>query len=186
MVTGHTRVSEMSDETEDQQNQKSYDSILNEKPDENIFLKYNLDTLDRQIIRLLITNPGVSNLDIAKMIGQSEHMVNWRRKRETFKKAYSEQLMTAPELFQKAQELAIRKLIYFIQGKNEKLAFEASKIFAFPLMQAQALALSPKTEETIVFRTRIGPAGEVIRQKSVDGKEEKEDVIVIEAENDNN
>lgn len=180
MVNGRTMVREMSDE-----NQASYDAILNEKPDENIFLKYNLDTLDRQIIRLLITNPGVSNIELGKIIGQSEHMVNWRRKRDTFKKAYSEQLMTAPELFQKAQELAIRKLITIIQGKNDKLAFEASKIFAFPLMQAQAVALSPRAEETIVFRTRIGPAGEVIRQQSVDGKE-KDEVIVIEAEHDNN
>ena len=149
---------------------------------EDLVLKYNLDAVDKQIIRLLITNPDIDPEDIAKIIGMTPQGVRQRTNRLAFKKAWSEQLMTAPELFKKAQELAIRKLIAFIQGPNEKLAFEASKIFAFPLMQAQAAALTPVVEETITFRTRIGPTGEVIRQRSIDGRESREDVIEIEGE----
>jgi hypothetical protein len=146
---------------------------------EDIALKYNLDAVDRQIIRLMIANPEISLTEIGKVIGMTPNGVGQRTARVVFKKAWSEQLMTAPELFKKAQELAIRKLIAFIQGPNEKLAFEASKIFAFPLMQAQAAALTPVVEETITFRTRIGPTGEVIRQRSIEGKENREDVIEI-------
>jgi hypothetical protein len=149
---------------------------------EDIALKYNLDAVDKQIIRLMIANPEISLTEIGKVIGMTPQGVGVRTARVVFKKAWSEQLMTAPELFKKAQELAIRKLIAFIQGPNEKLAFEASKIFAFPLMQAQAAALTPVVEETITFRTRIGPTGEVIRQRSIDGRESREDVIEIEGE----
>lgn len=148
---------------------------------EDIALKYNLDAVDKQIIRLLIANPAITQAEIGQVIGMTIQGVGQRTNRVIFKKAWSEQLMTAPELFKKAQELAIRKLISFIQGPNEKLAFEASKIFAFPLMQAQAAALTPTVEETITFRTRIGPTGEVIRLRSIDGKD-REDVITVDHE----
>lgn len=149
---------------------------------EDIALKYNLDSVDKQIMRLMMANPEISLTEIGQVIGMTPQGVGVRTARVVFKKAWSEQLMTAPELFKKAQELAIRKLIAFIQGPNEKLAFEASKIFAFPLMQAQAAALTPVVEETITFRTRIGPTGEVIRQRSIDGRESREDVIEVEGE----
>lgn len=168
-------------ELEEWEQKQKIKNITNESVDENIFLKYNLDPIDRQILRLLIANPGIKNEEIAEIVGKSKETVGWRQRREAFKKAYSEQLMSAPELFQKAQELAIKKLIQLIQGSNEKLAFEAAKIFAFPLMQAQAAALTPKVEETITFKTRIGPAGEIIRQHSIDGKS-KEDIIILESE----
>jgi hypothetical protein len=149
---------------------------------EDIALKYNLDSVDKQIIRLMMANPEISHDEIGRVIGMSSQNIRVRTARVVFKKAWSEQLMTAPELFKKAQELAIRKLIAFIQGPNEKLAFEASKIFAFPLMQAQVAALSPAVEETITFRTRIGPTGEVIRQRSIEGKADREDVITVDHE----
>lgn len=168
------------------ESQKSSDSKNFESDPENIFLKYNLDETDRQMMRLLINNPGISNTDLGKLIGITEQAISKRRRRDTFQKAFAEQLMTAPELFKKAQELAIRRLISFIQGKNEKYAFEASKIFAYPLVQAQVNTLSPQTEQTIVFRTRIGPTGEVIRLKTIDGIMQHEDAVDVEVTNDDN
>jgi hypothetical protein len=145
----------------------------------SIHEKYNLDDVDRRIMKIILNNPGITNAEVGELVGFTEQGVGKRKNREVFQKAMAEQLMNAGELFKKAQEMAIRRLISFIQGKNEKYAFEASKIFAFPLVQAQVQQLTPQQEETIVFRTRIGPTGEVIRQRSIDGKEDKEDVIEI-------
>lgn len=149
---------------------------------ENVFLKYNLDHIDREIVKYLLRDPGATNLEIAQLLNLSDAAISYRRRREVFQKALSEQLMGAPELFKKAQEMAIRRLMKIIQGTNDKLALEASKIFMLPLVQSQMPAqIAPPVEEVVIFKTRIGSTGAIIRESMMDGKEKREDIIEIEA-----
>lgn len=171
-ATGRSMESESLQENQNDQEQTKQD----------VFTKYNLDAVDREILRNLIKNPAIKNSEIGLLLNLTESAISYRRRREVFQKAYAEQLMGVPELFQKAQEMAVKKLMQIIQGPNEKLAFEASKLFIYPLVQAAIPAApAPSGDDTIVFRTRIGSTGAIIRETQLEGKEKSEEVIEIEA-----
>jgi hypothetical protein len=72
-------------------------------------------------------------------------------------------------LTDKAQELALRRIISILLGPNDKLALEASKIVLFPLLARPQIEAGT---EKVIFKTRIGDGGEIQREMVIDAHSE--------------
>jgi hypothetical protein len=137
--------------------------------------EWSIDEIDKKIIQLSIKFPGIPKKDLLRALDEKidERELKERLNRPAFKKALSEQLMRIPELTEKAQELAIRRIIQMIQGSNDKMALEAAKVILFPLFASNRLGgplARIEGTEKIVFQTRIGDGGEVVRDMIVEGE----------------
>lgn len=136
---------------------------------------WTLDEIDKKIIQLSIKFPGIGNSEMLRALDAKIDLreLKARLNKPAFKKALSEQLMRIPDLTEKAQELALRRIIQIIQGSNDKMALEAAKVVLFPLFASNRLGgdlARIEGTEKIVFQTRIGDGGEVVRDMIVEGE----------------
>lgn len=135
--------------------------------------KYKFDTIDKLIFKYKVSNPTAGLTEISRAIGTPIATVNYRTRQKKFLDAINEHFGTTSELLKRAQSVAIKALINIIQDKmtTKKDVIEAAKIVLAPLMAeyvsgaGKDRAPNEKAIEGIIFRTRIGKQGEIIKSE---------------------
>lgn len=135
--------------------------------------KYKFDTIDKLIFKYKVSNPTAGLTEISRAIGTPIATVNYRTRQKKFLDAINEHFGTTSELLKRAQSVAIKALINIIQDEmtTKKDVIEAAKIVLAPLMAeyvsgaGKDRAPNEKAIEGIIFRTRIGKQGEIIKSE---------------------
>ena len=135
--------------------------------------KYKFDTIDKLIFKYKVSNPTAGLTEISRAIGTPIATVNYRTRQKKFLDAINEHFGTTSELLKRAQSVAIKALINILQDEmtTKKDVIEAAKIVLAPLMAeyvsgaGKDRAPNEKAIEGIIFRTRIGKQGEIIKSE---------------------
>ena len=124
---------------------------------------------EKKVMHCMLRYPGMSASAIARQIDVEVDTVNTIQKDPHFAEVANLALAKTHTLTDKAQELALRRIISILLGPNDKLALEASKIVLFPLLARPQIEAGT---EKVIFKTRIGDGGEIQREMIIDAHEE--------------
>lgn len=130
------------------------------KGDPEILQLYQLDELDREILRLLCEHPGISYEHIGGLLGITNSVVSKRANKPGFKNALSDVRDDTYKLLKKAQSLAVKRLAQILAtSDNERNVIEAAKVLTTPLFNKQQIEVTTVSE--VIHRVRFGEKGEV-------------------------
>jgi hypothetical protein len=134
--------------------------------DDSITARYNLDDVDKRILKLFVDFPGIKQGAIAKEVGISRRGVNLRMQKPAFRLAVKDKLATADELLKKGLDVSLRRMIDIIEFGTAREATEAAKVIAVLAsgrIPGQQTNRDAPPVEGMIFRTRIGQDGLVNR-----------------------
>lgn len=124
---------------------------------------------EKKVMHIMLRYPGMSASGIARQLDFSVDAVLDIQKDPHFAEVANLILAKTHALTDKAQELALRRIISILLGPNDKLALEASKIVLFPLLARPQIEAGT---EKVIFKTRIGDGGEIQREMIIDAHSE--------------
>lgn len=124
---------------------------------------------EKKVMHCMLRYPGMSASAVARNVGLDVSNVLDIQKDPHFAEMANLALAKTHTLTDKAQELALRRIISILLGPNDKLALEASKIVLFPLLARPQIEAGT---EKVIFKTRIGDGGEIQREMIIDAHEE--------------
>lgn len=129
---------------------------------------YELDNVDREIIKHLVRFPALTLVELGKLCGVTDRVVRYRKKKPAFKKALQELTGTTDfHLKEGAREaaMAVRKLL---QEKDPSVRLGAAKILLGPYVnQPQVLVNNQPTLK--IYETTITPDGNLL-QSVIEGE----------------
>lgn len=140
--------------------------MASETAEESVIDKYNLDEVDKRILKLFVDFPGIKQGEIAKEVGICRKAVNLRMQKPAFRLAVRDKLATADDLIKTALDATLRRMIEIIQFGSPREATEASKVIAVLAsgrIPSQQSGRGAPRVEGVIFRTRIGQDGLVNR-----------------------
>jgi len=85
-----------------------------------------LDHIDKEILKHLVTNPGINNSEIGTLVGLNRNAISRRRNREKFKKAHADYLMEPLEVIKAVLKKAAHVAAKTLEASSERLRFEAA------------------------------------------------------------
>jgi hypothetical protein len=96
------------------------------------------DDVDRTLLSLLASKPGITDGELAAVVGKARETVNRRKNRPIFQAALEELRLEPLVVFQRNQIKAARKLGQLIDAKDEQVAVRASLAHLSPLLRSGA------------------------------------------------
>jgi hypothetical protein len=121
---------------------------------------FELDAIDRQILKTLVDYPLIKNTEIATKLSLHANTISKRRKKPAFIKAYEDLLSTTEDLLERAQKVAARRLLKFVTDPDKKFALDAMKV----ALSQRAQKKEVQVKEEIVFQTRVGSQGQLMQE----------------------
>lgn len=124
---------------------------------------YNLDEIDRQIMKIKIQYPTITNQEIADIVGvDSQQVVNYRINRPGFQSAFAEVTATTEEHMRTAANQAARRLKRLVNDDDKQVALQAIKMALHQYLNKAELTVTAKP--AMVFRSTIAPDGSLIQE----------------------
>ncbi len=130
-------------------------------PDElSLQAMLDLDTVDRLLLKYIITYPDIKSSKIARIIGVEENYVRNRRKKPAFQLAIQKLQETTDDLMCEAARKAAFRLIELIDHENPVIALAAIKLALTKYINQ----ISDATMDRIlVYKTTIAPDGNLLQ-----------------------
>lgn len=162
-------------------------TIDEETPDDiAVAEKYSLDDVDKTLLKHKVKFPSITQKELGIIVGLTPQAVGLRLRKPAFIQALDDSLAATPTLLKLGQEAALRRLIKIVSSanSNDRSAIEAAKTLLAPLFMAgrDANGFTGNDNEGVVFQTRIGSSGTLMREETHVPAEKKPVQITIEAE----
>lgn len=124
---------------------------------------YDIDEVDRQIMRLRIQYPLMPSHEIAEILNIKHHqIVTYRISRPGFQAAFAEVTASTEEHMRTAANLAARRLKKLVNDGDKQVALQAIKMALHQYLNKQELTVTAKP--AMVFRSTIAPDGSLIQE----------------------
>lgn len=123
-----------------------------------------LDDFDNKILRMMIEYPEATYKDIATSTGNklSAYQVSERVKRPAFKKALDDVRASAWDIICRAQGIAARKLMRWINSDDAKISLRAIEIALKPLIEAPPI-INNNSFYQMVHEVKFGEEGQIYK-----------------------
>lgn len=131
-----------------------------------IIEKYELNSIDQQILKMEVQYPNIKQKDIAAAVKLTPAAVSQRRKKPAYRKALAEFNRTTGEWILDLGRHMFRRLRTLINDKDKDVALQAIKITAQLIMQqeqSQSVGAVIR-EERITFRTTVQADGSLLQE----------------------
>lgn len=129
----------------------------------SVLASYQLQDIDREIIRLLVDYPDIKNKDLARVLSTNVHDIASRKGKAIVKKALIELFQTNKDLLVRTQQMALHRLMKLIQSPDESIALRATQIALTPMMNEYKFGVQDAGITEIIFRSRIGSQGQLMQ-----------------------
>lgn len=140
---------------------------------QDVIQEFEIDATDKQILKHILTYPGITDEKIAALVNLSRRQVNARRNATKFKKAHDEYLMEPLEVIRSQLKKAARVLAKGLDSTNEKLKMDV----AFKLLLSEGvlkreadLSQSNQGSGVIVIKHIVGGATIIGQEEQVQAK----------------
>lgn len=134
---------------------------------------YELDEVDKAIIRHLATYPGATQEELAAIVGFSRTGIQKRLKKPSIIRWRQEQATKFMDLLDRVQNKAIRKLERLMDSLDENVALKATLAALTPVLNTANLNLNTVDEK--IFRVQIGESGRIVQDVIVVKDEDKKE-----------
>jgi len=124
-------------------------------------LEYELDVVDKQILRLISQDMMLTCREIASKVGMSYPAVSKRMKKRGFVLAYENLTQTTAQIMEANAKKAARRLGRLIDDEEKKIALEASKIALSPYLNQHHHTVTQTN--VMVYRTTVQPDGSLLQ-----------------------
>jgi Ribonuclease G/E len=121
---------------------------------------YELDAIDRQILKNIVDYPLIKNTEIGAKLGLHPETIGKRRKKPAFVRAHEDLMSTTDALLERAQKMAARRLIKFVTDPDKKFALDAMKV----ALSQRAQKKEVQVKEEVIFQTRVGNQGQLMQE----------------------
>lgn len=123
---------------------------------------YSLDDKDREILKLVLQFPEISDQDISGIVEMNRSTVRFRRLKPAFKAAYNDLMQSTRELLAEAAKAGARRLIQLVKSDDKQIAVQAIKIALAPYINQ--LQHNVSTAPIRIFETSLTATGDLIQQ----------------------
>lgn len=120
---------------------------------ERVAAQYELDILDKQILKIKSLDPFIDCRTIAKKLGVNFATVSLRLKKPRFKMVWDSIMETTTEAMEKNARKAAQRLSELIGHKNERIALEAIKLALSPWINQHSHQIS--VAPTVTYKTTV-------------------------------
>ncbi len=124
---------------------------------------FELDAIDHKMLKHIMEYPETTNVQLAAVAGIAESTVRLRYKKPAFQNALKDLRASTWDLIERAQNMAIRKLMKLIQDPDKRIALEAAKYVLKPKLDQAPVQINQLQE--IIYRTRFGEDGAIISDR---------------------
>lgn len=123
---------------------------------------YSLDDKDREILKLVLQYPEISDQDISAVLHMHRSTVRFRRLKPSFMAAYNDLMQSTRELLAEAAKAGARRLIQLVKCDDKQIAVQAIKIALAPYINQ--LQHNVSAAPIRIFETSLTASGDLIQQ----------------------
>lgn len=136
------------------------ESILIKNSDNKIKYLYELDDIDRNIIKYLSIYPEMTSTTLGQILNLNSQTIRNHRNKPAVKYAMQIQQQTTDEILEKCAKKAGERLIELIADPNPLIALAACKLALTKQMKAPA---DVQDQAAVIYRTTFAPDGALVQ-----------------------
>lgn len=125
---------------------------------------FRLDEVDHMLLKHLMEFPEATWKELGKLVDRHPKTVILRYKKPAFQNALKDLRAKTWDLVERAQNMAIRRLMKLIQSKDERVALEAAKYVLQPMVNTANVNVQQFQE--MVYKADFGENGQIITSKA--------------------
>jgi|GEM_PF-3378220 len=125
-------------------------------------LTYELDVVDKQILKLKSMDPRLDIRTIAKKVGMHYGTISKRMDKPAFKRAWDAVNESTIEIMERNAKKAAYALGKLIEEDDKKIKLEAIKLSLSPILNNHSHQVSVSQE--VVYRTTVQPDSSLLQQ----------------------
>lgn len=125
---------------------------------------FRLDEIDHQILKHLMEFPEATWKELGLIVDRNPRTVQARYRKPSFQNALKDLRAKTWDLVERAQNMAIRRLMKLIQSKDERIALDAAKYVLQPMVNTANVNVQQFQE--MVYKADFGENGQIITSKA--------------------